>query len=329
MVAARPVLEPSPPVDARLHRRTVTIDDLDAVADLLAASDIAVLGRTDYTREEVASDLRDEEIRHEGWYDDGGALVAYGWVKRSGDSSKVVVDCYVAQDADPTVGPDLVAHLEGRAAVLAKEAGHDHAVLDIGAYRQDERTAGWLRTRGFAVGTTFTRMRIDLDPETPVHQPQLPPGVALRRTDGSEEPLRVAHRLNEEAFTEHYGHVPSDFERYRKSFEEHGPDWSTLYLADLDGAPVGLLIGTDQFREDDDCGYVRSIGVVRAGRGRGIAKALLRRYFADCHAAGRAGVLLHVDVSNVTNALRVYESVGMRPVLEIDAWAKTVPTVPT
>ena len=33
-------------------------------------------------------------------------------------------------------------------------------------------------------------------------------------------------------------------------------------------------------------------------------------------------MLLHVDVANVTSALRLYESVGMRPVLEIDAWAK-------
>jgi mycothiol synthase len=311
-------------VDARLHRRTVTIEDLDAVVELLAASDIAVLGRTDYTPDEVAVDLRDEDIRHEGWYDERGALVAYGWVMRSGESSKVVLDAYVAPDADASLGPDLLAHLEGRAAALAAEAGHDHAVLDIGAYRQDERSAGWLRARGFTVGTTFTRMRIDLDPARPVEQPALPTGVTIRRTDGAEPDLRVAHRLNEEAFTEHYGHVAETFEHYRKRFEEHGDDWSTLYLAELDGEPIAELVGTQQFLQDDDCGYVRSIGVVRAGRGRGIAKALLRRYFADCQEQGRAGVLLHVDVSNVTNALGVYESVGMRSVLEIDAWAKTV-----
>jgi ribosomal protein S18 acetylase RimI-like enzyme len=311
-------------VDARLHRRTVTIDDLDAVAALLAASDIAVLGRTDYTRDEVATDLRDEDIHHEGWYDDAGALVAYGWVMRSGESSKVVVDAYVAQGADASVGPDLLAHLEGRAAALAREAGHDHAVLDIGAYRQDERSAAWLRAQGFTVGTTFTRMRIDLDPARPVERPALPDWLTIRRTDGSEPELRIAHRLTEEAFTEHYGHVPETFEHYRKRFEEHGDGWSTLYLAELDGEPVAQLVGTQQFLQDDDCGYVRSIGVVRAGRGRGIAKALLRRYFADCQSEGRQGVLLHVDVSNVTNALGVYESVGMRPVLEIDAWAKTV-----
>lgn len=317
-------LAPSLSVDARLHRRTVTIDDLDAVVELLAASDIAVLGRTDYTADEVAADLRDPDIRHEGWYDDRGALVAYGWVMRSGQSSKVVIDCYVAQDADPSVGPDLVAHLEGRAAALAAAAGHDHAVLDASAYRQDERTAGWLRARGFTFGTTFTRMRIDLDPRAPVDEPELPQGVEIRRTDGSEDDLRTGHRLQEAAFTEHYGHVAQEFERYRKRFEERGPGWSTLYLASLDGEPVAELIGTRQFEQDDDAGYVRSIGVVREGRGRGVAKALLRRYFADCQAQGRAGVLLHVDVSNVTGALGVYESVGMRPVLEIDAWAKTV-----
>ncbi len=33
-------------------------------------------------------------------------------------------------------------------------------------------------------------------------------------------------------------------------------------------------------------------------------------------------MLLHVDVANVTGALRLYESVGMRAVLEIDAWGK-------
>jgi mycothiol synthase len=311
-------------VDSRLNRRTVTIDDLDAVVELLAASDIAVLGRTDYTPDEVASDLRDEDIRHEGWYDERGRLVAYGLVMRSGESSKVVIDCYVAQDAGPSVGPDLVAHLERRAAEVAAEVGHDRAVLDTGVYRQDERTAGWLRGRGFVVGTTFTRMRIDLDPKHPVEVPDLPAGVAVRLTDGGDDALRTGHRLQEAAFTEHYGHVEEDFAHYRKRFEERGPGWSTLYVGELDGEPVAELVGTKQFEDDDDCGYVRSIGVLREGRGRGIAKALLRQYFADCQEQGRAGVLLHVDVSNVTGALGVYESVGMRPVLEIDAWAKTV-----
>lgn len=53
----------------------------------------------------------------------------------------------------------------------------------------------------------------------------------------------------------------------------------------------------------------------------GVATALLRTYFSACQQAGRAAVMLHVDVANVTGALRLYESVGMAPVLEIDAFA--------
>jgi mycothiol synthase len=319
-----PPLAPSLTVDARLHRRTVTIDDLDAVAGLFAASDVAVLGRSDHPPAEVAADLRAEGARHEGWYDDSGALVAYGWVQRVAESSSVQVDPYLRPDADPAQGAALVAHLESQALGLAREAGHDHALLDAGAYRQDARTASWLRERGFAVATTFTRMRIDFATDPPLAQPDLPPGVSVRVSERSEADLRTAHRVLEESFTEHYGHVARDFGRWRTWFEEHGPEWSTLYLAALDGEPVGELIGNRQFEADEDCGYVRSIGVVRAGRGRGIATALLRRYFADCRAEGRAGVLLHVDVANVTGALGVYESVGMRSFLEIDAWAKRV-----
>ena len=46
-----------------------------------------------------------------------------------------------------------------------------------------------------------------------------------------------------------------------------------------------------------------------------------RSFSADA-AAGRVGTLLHVDTNNTTPALGVYESVGMRPVLVIDAWRR-------
>ena len=89
---------------------------------------------------------------------------------------------------------------------------------------------------------------------------------------------------------------------------------------------IVAIVGTEHFVEDDNAGYVRSLGVLPAGRGRGVAKQLLHTYFAASQAAGRDAVLLHVDVANVTNALVLYESVGMRSVLQIDAWAKRTPT---
>jgi mycothiol synthase len=307
---------------AALHRRPVDVDDLPAVVELLTACDIAVFGRTDFTVVEVEGDLRDEHRESQGWYDDAGALVAYGWLSRIGDSSKVELDAYVHPLHDVATGVELVAALETRGRALAAEAGHGHVVFDTGAYRKDERTRQWLSARGFEVGTTFTRMRIDFDgPPTVAEQPN--PRATVRRSDASDADLCLAHRLDEESFTQHYGEVAQDFGAFRKRFAEHG--WSTLWLAELDGAPVGFLIGTRQFEVDEDAGYVRRLGVIPAGRGHGVAKALLRNYFSASQGEGRAAVLLHVDVANVTNALGVYESVGMRPVLEIDAWAKRAP----
>jgi mycothiol synthase len=308
---------------AALHRRPVSVADLPAVAELLTASDHAVLGRTDFTETEMAADLRNENMEHQGWYDDAGALVAYGWVQRIGDSSKVQIDVYVHPSQEAGVGVELLATLEDRGRTLAAEAGRDHAVFDIGAYRQDERTREWLGARGFEVATTFTRMRIDF--AGAVAEPQPVSGVTVRRSDADEADLRVAHAIDQESFTEHYGEVAQDFDEFRKKLAEHGDGWSTLWLAELDGTPVGLLVGTKQFEEDEDAGYVRRLGVIPSGRGHGVAKALLRHYFSAAQAEGRVAVLLHVDVANVTNALGVYESVGMRPILEIDAWAKRAP----
>jgi mycothiol synthase len=249
--------------------------------------------------------------------------VAYGWVQRIGDSSKVQIDVYAHPSQDAAVGVELLANLEDRGRALAAEAGHDHAVFDIGAYRQDKRTRHWLGARGFEVATTFTRMRIDFDGS--VGEPPAVAGVKVRRSDAGEADLRVAHAIDEESFTEHYGEVTQDFDAFRKSFAERGDGWATLWLAELDGTPVGLLVGTRQFEEDEDAGYVRRLGVIPSGRGHGVAKALLRHYFSASQAEGRVAVLLHVDVANVTNALGVYESVGMRRFLEIDAWAKRAP----
>ena len=137
-----------------------------------------------------------------------------------------------------------------------------------------------------------------------------------------EADLRVAHEIEEESFLEHYGNVPISYESWLDRLLDRGEDFRHVYLAELDGTPVGLLTSTRQFEEDEDAGYVRTLGVLPAARGRGVGTALLRDCFARAHREGRRAVLLHVDVANVTGALRVYESVGMRAVLEIDAWAK-------
>jgi mycothiol synthase len=297
--------------------RPVGPDDLDAVCELLAASDLAAVGFVDFTRDEIAVDLAKEGLEASGWYGGTGSLVGYGWVRRTAQSNQVDLDVYVLPTYDDELGHEIVATLEQRAQALATEAGHAEPWLGIGVYRADERTRSWLQQAGYRIDTTFTRMRIDLD--GPLDVPES--GVTVRRVT-DEADLRLAHDIHEEAFLEHYGNVPITFEQWRARLTERGDDYAQVYLADVDGRPVGMLVGNRQFEEDENAGYVRSLGVLPVGRGRGVGTALLRDHFARAQREGRTAVLLHVDVANVTGALRLYESVGMRAVLEIDAWAK-------
>jgi ribosomal protein S18 acetylase RimI-like enzyme len=294
-------------------------DDLDAVCELLTASDLAAVAFVDFTRDQIAVDLAKPTTETMGWYDQQGTLVGYGTVSRTERSNNVEIDVYVLPAYDVQLGHEILARLEQRGHALAAEAGHPEPWLVVGVYRADVRTRSWLERAGYRVDTTFTRMRIDLDPAEPAEVPATE--VTVRRVT-DEADLRIAHDIEEESFREHYGNVPISFEAWRGRLTERGADYAQVYLAEVGGTPVGLLVGTRQFEEDEDAGYVRTLGVLLAGRGRGVGTALLRDYFARSRGAGRMAVLLHVDVANVTGALRLYESVGMRAVLEIDAWAK-------
>jgi mycothiol synthase len=302
-----------------LHHRRLTPADLDDVCRVLAASDLAVVGFVDFTPDEVSADLRRTDLEAYGWYDDAGTLRGYGSVARTADSNQGELDLYVHPDHDAALGHAALAMLEARGRELVRAVGQADPWFGVGVYRADTRTRAWLDAAGYEVRTTFTRMRTDLDPASPV---RVPPTDVVVRPATDEADLRTAYEIEEESFVEHYGHVRGSYQRWRQRLTENGDDWARVFLGQLGGEPLGVLVTTRQFEPDEDAGYVRTLGVLPAGRGKGIATALLLDCFAAAQRAGRKAVLLHVDVANVTGALRLYESVGMRPVLEIDALAK-------
>ena len=322
-VAASRHVTPQPHLEALVPVR-LGPDDLAELFDFLVLCDTVVIGQADISEEEVAADLRNPAVESYGWRDASGRLVAHGYVERVADSEKVVVDVYVHPDhPDQDLGVEVFRHLEERGRAAAVAAGAGGVTYDMGAWRQDRQTREWLRRSGYESPTSYVRMRVDLPPDRPVEQPAVP-GVRVRRTDLGDDDLTAAHRVDAEAFVEHFGYVPVDLEHYRHRLTEHGPEFTQLWLAEVDGEVAGLLIGSKRFEQEHDAGYVDSLATLPSARGRGAGKALLRAYFAAEQAAGRSAVLLHVDVANVTGALAIYESVGMRPIETIDAWIKTV-----
>ena len=304
--------------------RSPTLADVDAIAELVRAYTTAVVGFADFTAEDVRDDLArpgfDPATDGRLVLDADGRAAGYASVHGKGDSDRVEVDVVAPESA---VARSLLEWALERAAAIAAAHGHPAALADHGVYRVDERMRSLAAAHGMAVVTTFHRMRVDHTP--PVAAPEPPPGVVLRQ--GTEPAVReAALAVLNASFADHFGFVAKPFDEWHAELDRQSTfDWTQLWVAELDGHPAGMMACTDQFVPDENCGHVGDLGVLEQARGRGIAKFLLRHAFAIDAAAGRTGTILYVDTNNTTPALRVYESVGMRPALVIDIWRVRVP----
>ncbi|GGO63780.1 GNAT family N-acetyltransferase [Nonomuraea cavernae] len=303
-------------------------EDAPAIHDLVAATDLDVLGTVDTPIEDIADQLADPalDLDRDAWlsHDDDGRLIAWAWACRNGDSDLVDVDVLVRPGADPSgdLTGELWRTVLDRAGELARERGHAGATVDIGLYRADEVRRAVAREHGFEPGTSYHRLRIDHD--GPLDPPAPPPGLTLH-TGETDDVRREAHRIHQEGFAEHFGFVPIGYDQWHERKQaQSATDWSQLTVARIDGRPAALVIGNNQFVPDEGCGYVDTLAVLPAFRGRSLGRFLLLHAFAADAARGRKGTILHVDSNNTTPALGLYLSAGMRLVMVIDIWRRRV-----
>jgi mycothiol synthase len=299
--------------------RRATHADAEAIHGLVTRCNTEVIGHGDCTLDDIRTELADPDfaLTTDTWlvHDAGGALTGYGWAQGKGTGEEVHTEVITADDE---VIPWLFDRVEARAARIAAAGGHERYSIDKGVYREDTRMASAMAARGYTVQTVFHRMRIDHGPVVPA--PVAPEGVTLHTGPGDEDFRRTAHAVLTESFKEHFG-LPRTFDSWQRSLDQDSNfDWSMLTVAEYNGRPVALIVTGDGYVEDENCGYVHDIGVLAEARGRGIAKYLLKTAFAADARRGRAGTILHVDTNNVTPALGLYDSVGMRPVQVFDMW---------
>jgi mycothiol synthase len=300
--------------------RRPSVADAGAIHALVAEHDTAVIGRPDMTLTDVADLLAELDLENDSWLvHEDGRLLGWGWAQRQVDSDNVEIDVRARTPQARALLWDTVTE---RARRLAREAGHAQAQMDIAVYEQDAAMRAAASERGFTPATSFHRMRIDF----PAPAPASVPGTTVETgSPDDKELMRTAHRIQQEGFAEHFGFVSRTFEEWVAVMEgSSANDWDQLLVARVDGEPAAMLLGTDHFVEDDDCGYVRTLSVLPRFRGRGLGKLLLGHAFAADERRGRVGTILHVDSNNTTPALGLYLSVGMRPVLAIDVWRKVV-----
>ena len=184
----------------------------------------------------------------------------------------------------------------------------------VGSYRRDERAKNLFEKFGYYPLRSTYHMLIELD--APMPQPEFPEGIALR-TYNPQTDAEAVYLAENDAFRDHFGHMEESLEEGLKQWKydrEHEGYDPTLYFLAIDGSSgeiAGVALCRSSSYYDPDRGWVRSLGVRRPWRKRGIALALLRHSFNELYRRGKRKVGLGVDAQSLTGAVRLYENAGM------------------
>jgi mycothiol synthase len=301
--------------------RCATINDVEPAMRLFNRWSRAVIGRDEFA---VMESIRDE------WQAPGVDLVEDSR-HIFAPNGELVGHIEVWTHANPLVHPELWGRIDPdyedmgigtwmiqwaeQRALRAYESTSSRLRFapHLGIYRQSTKAKKLFEDLGYRHTRSIYHMLIALDGSEP--EPELPEGIALRTYDPKTD-AEAVYRAENEAFRDHFGHVDLDFEEGLKQWKhnrQHEGYDPTLYFLAMDGDEIaGVNICRPYSFYDTERGWVRSLGVRRPWRKRGLGLALLRHAFREFYRRGKRKVGLGVDTQNLTGALRLYENAGMR-----------------
>ena len=174
---------------------------------------------------------------------------------------------------------------------------------------------------GYSSKLSFLIMELVLH-EAPA-SPQWANGITVRPfAKGQDE--QATYQTDEEASKDKGYHDPLSYEGWvkRMGMEKEAFDPSLWFLACEGNEIAGVALNV--FVKESNTGWVDHLSVRQAWRKRGIGKALLLHSFAEFYRRGIQHIKLSVDSKSLTNAPRLYESVGMKTVQQYHIYRKLI-----
>ena len=297
--------------------RPLTMEDAPAIADLINRFErfweLPVLTPASEVEDDFGEPFVDPELDTRGYWLQG-SLVAYGlvWHRPSGSREERAILIGV-------VDPDYRGQGIGRHLIDWQIERSRESLSSC-----DASLPWYIRTQEFDWIEDSFRLyrRFGLEPVRFIKEMIRPldAPVVTRSVDGVEivlwdrsldEGTRAA--LNE-AFGDHWGSTPIDEDSFQHLIERNAIRLDLSFQAVSGGEVVGYCL--NGFFPDDEQvtgrreGWVRSLGVKRAWRGRGVASALLENSFNAFLGAGLTHSMLGVDTENPTGAFGLYEGLG-------------------
>lgn len=277
--------------------------DIEAIYNLIARQRMldfsnAMLSMEDLQQRWDNTDLQNDTLIAFS----NGALAGYAELV-GGDAPFI----YLANRINVDLGSQLLKLLEQRALMRAK--GTVQLATQIS--EKNQPLLQLFASNGYTSKLSFLIMELTLT--EPPARPDWTAGIRVRTFDrGMDE--RITYQADEEASKDKGYHNPLQYEEWveRMGMKRAGFDPAIWFLACAGSEVVGVALNTHD--RNPETVWVDHLGVKREWRQKGIGKSLLLHSFAEFYRRGLRTVKLSVDSKSLTNAPRLYESVGMKVV---------------
>ena len=299
--------------------RPPTLADLPAAHALIAAADLGEVGEIDADNDDLRVDWEQADLGRDAWliHAPGGQLAAYAFFLVD-SPTRLIADVYLhPEHRGRGLGTALTHLTEARAAeIVAPDRPGGRVTLGTHINGPNVAAAELLANEGYRLVRHFWRMQITLDAAPP--PPAWPAGLVPRPfVPGRDE--RAVHETIAETFADMWGYTRRDFAEWSAHMIDR-PDFDpALWWLVQDGDEIAATICC---YHHPDRGWVRSLGVRRPWRRRGLALALLQHAFGLFWARGERTIGLGVDAQSLTGATRVYERDGMGLARQFALWEK-------
>jgi GNAT superfamily N-acetyltransferase len=301
--------------------RAPTMDDLEAVTQLIVTCDIADSGEPDYTTDDLLIE----------WQRKGFDLTSDAWIITTPQGQVIGYTDVWEDGLGMLINPNTCVHpdyrhlnLERYLFQLAEERAREYLSVHESVRRVSrtislrEERHQLLEQEGYKPVRYTWRMEIDMNDAPPA--PVWPEGFSLRTfVRGQDE--RAVHSTIQEAFSDLEGHVYHPFEEWERA---------ALKRNDFDPSLLFIVIHGNEMAAAALCyeepwkGWVRQLAVRRPWRKRGLGMQLLHQAFGEFYRRGKRKVGLTVDAKNTTGATRLYERVGMHIALQMTTYEKNM-----
>lgn len=290
--------------------------DIEDVLALMLRCDQRDVGMPDSDLNDLKADWERVNLAQDAWLavDKHHVLQGYGIVL-PWDTGKIIAvyDAPGAEDSDLFLS--LMVLCEGRARFLLKDIKNPEQrtlvsyISDTVAHQNQV-----LVEAGYQVTKHLYNLHCDLDGNFPA--PAWPEGTTLRTVKrGADD--HALHALIQDAF-EKPGRKPQSFDEWQAYMMHPGrfiPDmW---FLLEKENELIGCVLCFDY----PDLGWVRQLAVRVDQRGAGLGRLLLQHALYSFKERAYPKVGLAVESENA-NALKLYESVGLRQVIHLNEFSK-------